>query len=247
MESRGDIMKFVIVVGFLLLALFCAAVFLLLTNVTVMMDVHLSAGNSKIKVQMNMFRGLMRIHKEKHFIHDSKAGQATAASIRDNDSMGTEDWKAMWRTFIQDKDKLARISEKCLSTIKIRSLTWETRIGLGDAAATGVAAGAAWSLKGIAGAFLASKKMMKEKPQLSVIPIYQRLCAQTFISCMATFRAGKAIFTGYQLYKEWKRLKNTWIHWRMENEGAPHQKPDGNSHGKFERDDRREHHHWRSS
>lgn len=99
---------------------------------------------------------------------------------------------------------LHRIVRRFLSHIMIKELQWHTRIGMEDAAATGIAAGGAWMVKGNVVGLLDHYMQLVEPPQYSVEPNYEGSNSQTNLSCMISFRLGHAMGAAFQIVKFWK-------------------------------------------
>jgi hypothetical protein len=104
---------------------------------------------------------------------------------------------------------LHKIVTRFLKRVKVSNLYWDTYIGLGDAASTGVAAGMLWTVKGSLIGFLGAKMKVIQTPQLSVHPLFQMHYAQTKLSCIFSFKIGYAIGAAFQFVKFWKGRKQT--------------------------------------
>jgi hypothetical protein len=96
------------------------------------------------------------------------------------------------------------IMKKFLHRVTIKHLEWQTLIGVGDAAYTGMMTGALWAVKGGIIGLLSSYMRMKEMPQLSITPHFQASVIHTRLICMFQFRIGYAILAGLKLIKFWK-------------------------------------------
>lgn len=70
-------------------------------------------------------------------------------------------WKTNWR-----------LIRPVVNRMDIRDVRWETGIGLGDAAVTGMATGMVWTLKEMGMAFLNSVTTFQNKPEIIVQPNY---------------------------------------------------------------------------
>ncbi|MDR4948866.1 DUF2953 domain-containing protein [Neobacillus cucumis] len=96
------------------------------------------------------------------------------------------------------------IVKKFLQRVTIKHIEWQTLIGVGDAAYTGMMTGALWAVKGGIMGLLSSYMRMKEMPQLSINPHFQASVIHTRLICMFQFRIGYAILAGLKLMKFWK-------------------------------------------
>ncbi|PLS06663.1 DUF2953 domain-containing protein [Neobacillus cucumis] len=96
------------------------------------------------------------------------------------------------------------IVKKFLQKVTIKNFEWQTLIGVGDAAHTGMMTGALWAVKGGIVGLLSHYMRLKEMPYLSVNPHFQAVVIHTRISCMFQFRIGYAILAGLKLIKFWK-------------------------------------------
>ena len=80
-----------------------------------------------------------------------------------------------------------------LSKTDIHALTWTTHIGTGDAATTGMTSGALWGVKGVLGGLIIEKGRLCSKPDIRIIPHYERGCLHSDLDCMVSIRVGQAI------------------------------------------------------
>ncbi|MEH7418338.1 DUF2953 domain-containing protein [Neobacillus drentensis] len=105
------------------------------------------------------------------------------------------------------------IVKKFLQKVTIKKFEWETLMGVGDAAHTGMMTGALWAVKGGIIGILSHYMRLKEMPQLTVTPHFQAAVIHTRLTCMFQFRIGYAILAGLKLIKFWKggkpRLKSS--------------------------------------
>lgn len=97
-----------------------------------------------------------------------------------------------------------RIMKRFLKHIIVSRFQWSTRVGLGDAAWTGVAIGAIWGLKGNVVSMISHFMQLKADPNMSVEPLWQGTLSETDLSCMFSFRIGFAMRAGLQIMKLWK-------------------------------------------
>jgi hypothetical protein len=108
------------------------------------------------------------------------------------------------KEIIQHVVNMQVIVRKFLKRIVIKRFEWHSLVGIGDAAHTGVIAGALWTIKGSIVGMLSHFLRLKEMPILSVTPHFQLAIIQTRITCIFQFRIGYAILAGLKLIKFWK-------------------------------------------
>jgi hypothetical protein len=108
------------------------------------------------------------------------------------------------KEFIQRVFQLNIIVRKFFEKVSVKQFEWHTMIGVGDAAQTGIIAGAIWTLKGSIVGLLSHYLKLKQIPNLSVTPQFQLALIQTRLSCIFQFRIGHAILAGLKLIKFWK-------------------------------------------
>lgn len=75
----------------------------------------------------------------------------------------------------------------------IERLEWRTEVGAGDAAATGLLAGALWALKGAIVGFLLRHHRFLEPPELRVAPFYRDVRLALEIRCIFRLTLGDII------------------------------------------------------
>ncbi len=84
----------------------------------------------------------------------------------------------------------------------IESLTWETKLGTGNAAGTGILVGLAWSLKGSLLAWIQNQgKPLGGKSAIVVTPSFQTNCFCTFFHCILSIRNVHVITAQLRLFK----------------------------------------------
>jgi hypothetical protein len=96
------------------------------------------------------------------------------------------------------------IVRKFFRKVIIKKFEWETMIGVGDAAHTGLITGALWAIKGGILGLISHYLKLNEMPKLSVTPHFQVAVIHTRLSCMIQFRIGHAILAGLKLFKFWR-------------------------------------------
>jgi len=80
--------------------------------------------------------------------------------------------------------------------IIIRYLNWETGIGTGDAALTGIATGFLWNVKTIIVYVLNTQFRIVDVPSVNIKPNFERIAFITQFDCIFSFKIGHAIIAG---------------------------------------------------
>ncbi len=84
-----------------------------------------------------------------------------------------------------------------LSKSVIRHLSWQTRLGTGDAAVTGMLAGLAWGLNSTLFAWLTHRvRKIVDRPKISVVPVFAASAFALDIHCIFEVRVGHIIIAG---------------------------------------------------
>ncbi|WP_270179592.1 DUF2953 domain-containing protein [Alkalihalobacillus sp. CinArs1] len=94
-----------------------------------------------------------------------------------------------------------------LRKTNIRTVQWETNIGIGNAATTAVGADLLLNTKIALFAVLSHYTNLLAVPQLIVTPMYEVKTIQTYIRCMITFKLGHAMIAVIKLLKSQKKLQ----------------------------------------
>lgn len=101
-------------------------------------------------------------------------------------------------------DLYSTIVRKFLKKITVTKLQWDSTIGVGNAAYTGMAAGALWAAKGGLIGLITHFMNVPEIPKITVNPHFQKVITQTSFTCMIQFRVGNAILAGIAMIKHWR-------------------------------------------
>lgn len=109
-----------------------------------------------------------------------------------------------YETLIKHVVGLHRIVRKFLKKVTITDIKWDSVIGVGDAAYTGMITGACWAAKGSLIGVLSNYMRMRNLPHITVTPHFQMPISQTTFTCMIQFRIGHAMLAGIKLIKFWK-------------------------------------------
>lgn len=97
-----------------------------------------------------------------------------------------------------------KIVKRFLEKVSVKQFAWNSVIGVGDAAHTGMMAGTLWTIKGSVVGMLSHYVKIKKMPYIMVDPDFQQTIVRTKLSCMIQFRIGYAILAGLKLVKFWK-------------------------------------------
>ncbi len=203
-------------------------VFLLLliifTKLTILVNYYHHNDNDDLKVEFRIWFGLIKykinvplikiddnspsviIKSDSHMGNsDVKKSQQSVTQISDHDIL-TQFENA--RSILKKVVHLQVIARKFLQRITIKKFEWDTLMGVGDAAHTGMLTGALWAVKGSIIGLLSHYFRLKEMPNLSVTPHFQAAVIQTRLTCIFQFRIGHAILAGLKLIKFWKGGKS---------------------------------------
>lgn len=103
----------------------------------------------------------------------------------------------LWLKKVHDFKK---IMQKTLKKVRCDQLEWNTKIGLGDAAATGTFTGLVWGIKGCIIAMIAHYISLRSTPRIQVAPQFQNLWLETKFKISLRFRLGMVLITGLKVY-----------------------------------------------
>ncbi|MDY0405328.1 DUF2953 domain-containing protein [Virgibacillus sp. 179-BFC.A HS] len=134
---------------------------------------------------------------------------------RNTGSKQTDEWEYVLQKLIDqllNKDDLEQIFPAIKKTkqlikiilprIKIRDFYWETKMGTGDAASTGILTGGIWSIKGALGSFLKENCHFLEQPVIQVDPCFNEQQFESQFHCIAFMQLGKAM----RIRKKYKQI-----------------------------------------
>lgn len=168
-------------------------------KVKIELNAQISPASQCMNIQVKTLFSLIKMNKE--------------FPLNKNDSSETDlhSWSNMGeagniKILYKKMRPLLRITCVFLKKVTIQRFDWKSEIGLDDAAASAVAAGFVWSLKGIVLTLIAHHFQIGQPPTIAVAPNFQRFAAKTEIRCMMVMRAGNTLKTGWKLYRTWKRI-----------------------------------------
>jgi hypothetical protein len=93
-----------------------------------------------------------------------------------------------------------KIMQKTLKKIRCDQLEWNTKIGLGDAAATGTFSGMVWGIKSCIIALIAHYISLRSMPRIQVAPQFQQLWLESKFKMRLRFRLGMVLIAGLKVY-----------------------------------------------
>nr|WP_066063482.1 DUF2953 domain-containing protein [Neobacillus soli] len=209
---------------FWLLLVLCILLFLFLlilfTKVTIRVNYYHHNDNDDLKVEFRVWFGLIRYKLNVPLIKidDNSPSVIVNSHTQMGSSSGDSPEKKVNKitpanilTNLQNTKELIQhvfgmhvIVRKFFRKVTMKRFKWETMIGVGDAAHTGMATGALWSIKGGIIGLLSHYLKVKDMPELSVTPHFQAAVIQTRFTCIIQFRIGHAMLAGLKLIKFWK-------------------------------------------
>lgn len=127
------------------------------------------------------------------------------------DDLNVDNFMGKIEGLIQVLQSFRSVVNLLLSKINIHCLHWTTHVGAGDAATTGMAAGALWGVKGGITGFVTEKGRLYGKPDVRIIPHYEQCCLHSQIDCIVSIRVGQAIHAFLTLVKSLTNKKKVYI------------------------------------
>jgi Protein of unknown function (DUF2953) len=201
----------------ILLFLFILIIF---TKLTILVNYYHHNDNDDLKVEFKVWFGIIKYKLNVPLIKiddnspsvvvKSHSHMGEAAPENPDHTVNQITRNDVTSSFQKTKDLLERvihlhvIVRKFFKRITIKNFEWQTLMGVGDAAHTGMMTGAIWAIKGSIVSILSHYFRLKEMPHLSVTPHFQAAVIQTRLTCMFQFRIGYAILAGLKLIKFWK-------------------------------------------
>jgi hypothetical protein len=211
-----SIMKWLILA---LIILFILIIAILITRLTVIIDYYHGNDNDHLKLEFKIWFGIIKFKKEIPVIKiddnspsiviedETKIGKNEKTTDEGNSQF---DKKDIFQSFKDAKELLQhvvgfhQVIREFLAKVNLKQVEWHTVIGFGDAAYTGMATGAIWTLKGSIIGILSHYMRLREMPRMTVTPYFQYKVTQTRFRCMIQFRIGQAMLAGLKLIKFWK-------------------------------------------
>lgn len=130
-------------------------------------------------------------------------------------SLTQEDIRRRWRQsrrFLRQFRDVRQALRVFTRHLTCERFSWESRIGTGDAALTGMLTGLAWMAKGAVLATATRYVRLKAVPHIRVIPAFDETTLSSCLTCMLRIRIGQAILAMAKLM--WTLYKGREERWR---------------------------------
>jgi len=126
-----------------------------------------------------------------------------------------------------------------LDHVEVRSLAWQTTLGVGDAAITAILCGGIWGTKGTFLTWLQNRTHVTDKDVvIAVFPSFREKRFQTFLQCIFSLRVVHIITAQLIMLREKRRHKKGVTQDGQSSDSGLNE----NSHGKHQGHGRRQHH-----
>ncbi|HJV45235.1 MAG TPA: DUF2953 domain-containing protein [Bacillota bacterium] len=200
-------MKWILIVMLILFVIiFC-------TNVKIFLEYRRERENDMITIQMSIWFGLIRFKYQIPMLQINSLFQGVKVNKQTTASENASPKKKRFRITPQQIHKyiqklrllklqihdLNEIAKQTLRKFHCEEWEWRTRVGLGDAATTGVVTGVIWAVKANILGIVAHYIHLSQPPRLDVIPTFQDTTIDTHIRCILRFRVGNAIIAGTRI------------------------------------------------
>ncbi|GAB7388937.1 DUF2953 domain-containing protein [Bacillaceae bacterium] len=214
------VMAIVLGFSFLLLVLLCA------TSVTVGIHYRRAEEDDRLTIDVKAWHGIIRFRHEIPAVElrgllqgirmkqESQIGKSGAIVMEKNTIINREEIRKRIRAFrrlLRNVRGLKPIMTSFVRRVRLEKLVWQTRIGSGDAADTGILTGVAWSVKAMLVGTAAHRMDLRCYPRFSVSPAFgkRELCSE--LSCIVRFRLGHAILAGMRILLNLRKgRERTW-------------------------------------
>lgn len=126
-----------------------------------------------------------------------------------------------------------------LDHVEVRSLAWQTTVGVGDAAATALLCGTLWGAKGIVLSKVQARTQVTDKNVVvAVFPSFREKKFQTFLQCIFSLRVVHIITAQLIMLREKRRHRKGVTQGGQSSDSRPNE----DSHGKHQGHGGRQHH-----
>lgn len=195
----------------LIIYIFLMIIFLIiLSEIECDIKFHRIKDDDNIKVQVKMFFGLIKFNLVISYLDMTvnkrlKVGFNVRGKLKTKKEAAgkrnvfdIEEIKRMYHKSRLIIHKYKKSFEYILSKVKLDSLSWETELGLEDAALTAICTGALWSVKyNILSAI--SQRSSPRKTYINVVPNYSNIIFEVDLNCIIRVRIANIIITAMRL------------------------------------------------
>ncbi|WP_053218902.1 DUF2953 domain-containing protein [Virgibacillus senegalensis] len=176
--------------GIILLLVLFTLMLLLLLRVYTTLYYRYHNGSDYLRVEIEVF-GICVFQKELTVLSEGDNRPNTWGNPD-----GEKTLEQKWHNWKRNLQALRSILPQILvfiSKVSIHQLSWKSKLGLADARATGIAAGAGWGIKYSLVAWIRSHVKRISGEEIEIQPLFQQKNLYTEAECNFSFRLGKAI------------------------------------------------------
>jgi hypothetical protein len=183
-------------------------------------DVHAlyTEEEKQVHVHISALFGIIRFHIDVlDRIASTKNIDETEKEQKQEETTKEVDKKSIFHSIIKSIGEIHTIVKKFLKRVTIRELTWESSIGTGDAASTGMIAGVCWTGKGWLLGLMASYFQMKDRVDINIVPNFQGTTIRTAVNLRLSFRVWSVLFFALSFLRFWRKQQRVHYHASHEN------------------------------
>ncbi len=139
--------------------------------------------------------GITYLRKTQDALHGEQQERKTKILFRETGKL-----RALWRKLQPMWHAYRPALRYLLRHVHMQALTWETRVGLEDAAQSGLLVGAIWALKGVL--LTAAQELMQideRRASITVSPYFNHAYFSTYFHCIFTIRLAHVINVQWKL------------------------------------------------
>jgi hypothetical protein len=197
--------------GWLLLAIIIGLlVLILLTPLHIQITYRRIEDNDHLVVTVRAWFGLIRVKKEVPILrlHMDDIRPEIVAKVREEhekhrdkmiDWETVQKWSDQYHYWLEQVHDLQPIIRQALRRVYCRQIEWNTVLGAGDAAATGVLTGLVYGVKSVIVSVFSHYLTMYTVPRISVQPLWDTKAVRTRFSCRLQFRVVFAAAAGVRI------------------------------------------------
>lgn len=145
--------------------------------------------------------GISYLQKTQDALHGQQRAMKTRVLLKESGKL-----RAVWRKLQPFWRAYRPALRYLLRHVRMEALTWETKLGLEDAAANGLLVGAVWALKGVL--ITGVQRLMRldeSKSSITVSPYFNHTYFSTYFHCIFTIRLVHVINVQWKLL--WYKLR----------------------------------------